>query len=352
MEDRGTDCTRRGEPAVASRMQSNTRLKPTIERGYIESSAHPIARSPLRCWMKLRHGELRRLGRPPQSVFDSNVGCACMKRCVGLNRRGIGETFKKGVSYMLTAPERRRLESEAAIREGPRVEPKSRGIIAAINSPFAIWTFSALALSIGGALFDGVRTCRTDANQSKVMYEKLETETFNRLDHFYKAILDAQTLKAFLDSPAFKERQEGHTFAEFKGRRLEEIKDEFLRFSSEKIGQEPLVYPWPRMQDEPYFGLLGSWEERVFPWYPLDTSDFTQATDGDLPRMKKMAQLDRDALLRARSERGQTVQIPLCGILPVAQRLITGTPSNVLVTRRVLRPKWAPIPPRRASGRS
>ena len=245
---------------------------------------------------------------------------------------------------MLTAPERRRLESEAAIRERPRAEPKPRRIIAVINSPFAIWVFSAVALSIGGTLFDGVRTCRIDANQSKVMYEKLETETFNRLDHLYVAILDAQTLKTFLDSPAFKERQEGYTFAEFKGRRLEDIENEFLRLSLEKTERKPWFFRERGLSSAGlHFAVYGS---EGMPWYPLDTSDLTQAADGDLPKMKEEAQFQRKGLVRAKSQRGQTVQIPLCGILPVAQRLVTGAPTAVLMTSRIERPGWAPIPPR------
>lgn len=245
---------------------------------------------------------------------------------------------------MLSYRERRQLEQEEALRNKLRgantPERKRHWFIAAINAPLAIWFLSAGALGVWSAVFNGMQACRADAEQTLTHYQRLETEIFDRLRDLYGAILRAKSLKELIDSPALVKRQDGYVYVEFKGRTLKDLEDEYSHLANTKFGQPPIIFV--ERWKEPGFGIPAAMKTihpETIPWYPFESGYFSQAFESELPFMQKYAGPENVSLIRAETLRWRNVGVPLCGVVDVARRLLTGYPSNIIEWKPPVRPK-------------
>jgi hypothetical protein len=115
-----------------------------------------------------------------------------------------------------------------------------------------------------------------------------------------------------------------------------------------KFGEAPLFFVELR-KELPVAMIIKQEHPELFPWYPFDSGTFSQASESDLLQMKKYAGSENLGLIRAQTQRGLRVGVPLCGAITVAHRLLTGSPENIIEWRPPKRPTWAPIPPKKQS---
>lgn len=221
---------------------------------------------------------------------------------------------------MLSYRERRRLQEQSRYRQ-PSIHPQKHWLIRTINSPLAIWFYSAVFITAGGTLFSEIRECRIDAERVIDMRERLQEELALRRAWTLVRFLPAKSIKEFSESDYYKRRAEFFRDPDLKGLSIGD-----LQVKWERLAKKILIPADGRDAELTHFDL--------------DDFSYHSADERELVRLKVEANKELLFMSVWRHKQKVAQLDPDCGVIVSIRRMLTGVPKTVVV----LTPDKNPIP--------